>query len=209
MDGKDRLDNKQKWRRKMKGIGFLVSVSLLAAVTAAPLAAQSAERVAREKQLQDEFEHVQRQAERHFAEGQLAYAEALKQSVAKGGRVQPQISLGSPFWRNAEFAKMVGLTDDQKKKMEDVFQQNRLKLIDLNGSLAKEESVLSALMADLRAEEETRVLGQIDRVAQVRTELEKANARMLLGLRQVLTTEQWARLSAPTSSSEGKKAHRF
>jgi hypothetical protein len=184
----------------MKGIGFLVSVCLLAAIAASPLAAQSADS-ASAKQLRDEAENRKREAERAFAGGQRVYAEAVKP--------QAQVTLSSPFWRNAEFAKIVGLTEDQQKKMEDVFQQNRLKLIDLNGALAKEESVLSALMGDLRPEEETRVLGQIDRVAQVRTELEKANARMLLGLRQVLTTEQWSKLSDPASSAEARKAYRF
>lgn len=215
----------------MKGIGLLVSVSLLAAMVASPLAAQSTERSAREKQAQAQLEAamaafplaaqsaegsarvkqaqaqleaVKREAERAFSTGQRAYyAEAVK-----GVNPQPQITLGTAFWRNAEFAKMVGLTEDQKKRMEDVFQQSRLKLIDLNGALAKEESVLKALMADLRPEEETRVLGQIDRVAQVRTELEKANARMLLGLRQVLTTEQWSKLSDPTSP-ELRNRYRF
>jgi len=100
--------------------------------------------------------------------------------------IPPQITVNSPFWRNAEFSKTVGLTADQQKKMEDVFQQNRAKLIDLNAALAKEDFVLNSLMADLRPDEELRVLGQIDRVAEVRTELERTNARMLLGLRQAL-----------------------
>jgi hypothetical protein len=42
--------------------------------------------------------------------------------------------------------------------------------------------------------DETRILAQIDKVAQSRAELEKANARMLLGLRSVLTTAQWKTL---------------
>ena len=87
----------------------------------------------------------------------------------------------------------------------DVFQQNRLKLIDLNASLAKEESVLSFLMADLRPNEETRVLSQIDRVAEVRTELERTNAKMLLGFRQALTPEQWSKLSRPKPLPEVKR----
>lgn len=198
----------------MKAIGFLMSVGLLAAITASPLTAQSTERSAREKQLQAELQAeaaaMKLEAERAYAAGQRAYAEAHKGVTSHGVGVQPQITLGSPFWRNAEFAKIVGLTADQQRKMEEAFQQHRLKLIDLNGSLAKEESVLSALMADLRPEEETRVLGQIDRVAQVRTELEKANARMLLGLRQVLTTEQWSKLSAATPSADSNRVrYRF
>jgi hypothetical protein len=35
-------------------------------------------------------------------------------------------------------------------------------------------------------------------VAQARAELEKANARMLLGIRRVLTPDQWKKLQAET-----------
>ena len=42
--------------------------------------------------------------------------------------------------------------------------------------------------------DEGKIVGQIDRVAQARAELEKANARMLLAIRQVLTPEQWKKL---------------
>jgi Spy/CpxP family protein refolding chaperone len=128
-----------------------------------------------------------------------------QRGAANTVRAQPQITVSSPFWRNAEFAKTVGLTTDQQKKMEEVFQQNRLNLIDLNGSLAKEESVLSSLMADLQPEEESRVRSQIDRVAEVRAELEKTNARMLLGFRQVMTPEQWNKLSTSKPVPEVKR----
>ena len=42
--------------------------------------------------------------------------------------------------------------------------------------------------------DEAQVLAQIDKVAQARAELEKSNARMLLGIRQVLTADQWKQL---------------
>jgi len=41
------------------------------------------------------------------------------------------------------------------------------------------------------------VLSQIDRVAAARSELEKANARMLFGFRLLLTTGQWKELQSP------------
>lgn len=39
-----------------------------------------------------------------------------------------------------------------------------------------------------------KVLAQIDHTAQARAELEKANAKMLLGIRNVLTPDQWTKL---------------
>jgi len=107
-------------------------------------------------------------------------------------------SLGGPegtWWRRPEMAQQLGLTADQLKKMDDVFQQARLKLIDLNAVLQKEEVIMEPLVA-AEQPDEVKIVAQIDKVAQARAELEKANARMLLGIRRVLTAEQWEKLRA-------------
>ena len=100
------------------------------------------------------------------------------------------------WWQNPEMAQRLGLTEDQQKRMDDVFQQYRLKLIDLSASLQKEEAVLEPLMAAPLGDE-GKITAQIDRVAQARAELEKSNARMLLGVRRVLTQDQWKKLQEP------------
>ena len=97
------------------------------------------------------------------------------------------------WWNNPEVAQKLGLSTDQQKKMDDIFQQSRLKLIDQHAAVEKEETILEPLLS-AEQPDETRVLAQIDKVAQARAELEKANARMLLGLRSVLTTAQWKTL---------------
>jgi Spy/CpxP family protein refolding chaperone len=97
------------------------------------------------------------------------------------------------WWNNPEVAQKLGLTTDQQKKMDDIFQQSRLKLIDQHAAVEKEETILEPLLS-AEQPDETRVLAQIDKVAQARAELEKANARMLLGLRGALTTAQWKTL---------------
>jgi hypothetical protein len=192
----------------MRRISFLINIGLLAVMTAHPLAAQSsaarkvADLDARIKKLLAEATDLQREKER-VADAAGIPTRRLGASNTSG--IPPQITVNSPFWRNVEFSKTVGLTADQQKKMEEVFQQNRLRLIDLNASLAKEESVLRSLIADLRPDEEPRVLGQIDRVAEVRTELERTNSRMLLGLRQALTQEQWSKLSTSRPAPEGNR----
>jgi Spy/CpxP family protein refolding chaperone len=97
------------------------------------------------------------------------------------------------WWNNPEMADKLGVTAEQKKKMDDIFQQHRLKLIDLNASLQKAEAILEPLVAADQPDE-SKIVAQIDRVAQARAELEKANARMLLGIRQILTPDQWKKL---------------
>ena len=89
----------------------------------------------------------------------------------------------------------LGLTSDQQKKIDESFQQHRLRLIDLNASLEKAEAELEPMLGS-DTPDESRILAQIDRVAQARAELEKANARMLLGVRRILSKEQWGKLKA-------------
>jgi hypothetical protein len=52
---------------------------------------------------------------------------------------------------------------------------------------------------------EAKILGQIDKVAQARAELEKANARFLLGLRSKLTPEQWKLLEAERANRHDER----
>jgi periplasmic protein CpxP/Spy len=99
------------------------------------------------------------------------------------------------WWNNPEWAQKLGLTSDQQKKMEAVFEQSRPSLMDLLSNVRKEETAMEPLLAADQPDE-GKILAQIDRVAQARAELEKAYGRMLLGLRRVLTPDQWKTLQA-------------
>jgi periplasmic protein CpxP/Spy len=112
------------------------------------------------------------------------------------------------WWTNPSMVEKLGLTPDQQSKIGAVFQQNRLKLIDLNASLQKEQATLEPLLETERPDE-SKVLAQIDRIAQARGELEKANARMLLGFRGVLTQDQWKKLQSDAPAGPPPREHRF
>ena len=114
------------------------------------------------------------------------------------------LRLGPPgrWWDDPEFVKNLGLSEDQQKKMDDIFNSARLKLIDLSASVQKEEAIMEPLVA-ADPPDENKLLAQIDRVAQARAELEKANARMLLGIRRQLTHEQWLKLKADRPPMHG------
>jgi Spy/CpxP family protein refolding chaperone len=103
--------------------------------------------------------------------------------------------LGGKWWDNPETAKRVGITSEQQKKMDEVFQQSRLKLIDLTAALQKEEVVMDGLMQNPQLDD-AKILPVADRIAEARAELEKTNVRMLLGIRHVLTPEQWTKVEA-------------
>jgi len=116
---------------------------------------------------------------------------------------------GAPgrWWNHPEMARKLGLTADQQKKMDDIFQQSRLRLIDLNASLQREETIMQPLM-EADQPDEAKILEQIDKVAQARAELEKANARMLLGIRRTLTLDQWKKLQAEGPGPEPRRGPR-
>ena len=103
--------------------------------------------------------------------------------------------MGPPgrWWDDPQMAQKLGLSAEQQKKMDDIFLQSRLKLIDQHAAVEKEEAILEPMVSSDQPDE-GKILSQIDRVAQSRAELEKANARMLLGLRRALTTSQWQTL---------------
>jgi protein CpxP len=97
------------------------------------------------------------------------------------------------WWNNSRAVEKFKLTDTQRKAMDDIYQQHRLTLVDLHATLEKAELAMEPLISADQPEE-GKILAQIDRVAQARAELEKANARMLLGIRRQLTPEQWKQL---------------
>jgi protein CpxP len=111
------------------------------------------------------------------------------------------------WWNDPRISQQLSLTDDQKHKMDDIFQQHRLNLIDLDANLEKQE-VLMQPMISADQPNETQVLTQIDKIAQARAELEKANARMLFDIRKTLTPEQWQKLKAMREEHHGARAMR-
>ena len=99
------------------------------------------------------------------------------------------------WWNNPKVAEQLKLTDEQKKAFDDILMQHRTTLIDLRGNVEKAELALEPLIRDDQPNE-SGILAQIDKVAQARAELEKANARYLLAIRSKLTPEQWKMVQA-------------
>ena len=103
------------------------------------------------------------------------------------------------WWNNPKVVERLKLTDEQRKSMDDTLQQHRETLVDLRASLEKAELELEPMMKEDQPNE-SQILAQIDKVAQARAELEKANARFLLALRSKLTPEQWKQVQAERAS---------
>jgi Spy/CpxP family protein refolding chaperone len=97
------------------------------------------------------------------------------------------------WWRNSEIVKELGLTDAQARQVEQIFQDHRAELLNLHTALSQQETQLQPLVA-AQHPDDAQVFAQIDKVAESRAAVEKANSRMLFAIRQVLTVEQWQKL---------------
>ncbi|MFZ0746921.1 MAG: Spy/CpxP family protein refolding chaperone [Terracidiphilus sp.] len=94
------------------------------------------------------------------------------------------------WWNNPRIVERLKLTDEQRKEFDNILLQHRETLVDLRANVEKAELEMEPLVRDDQPNE-AKILAQIDKVAQARAELEKANARYLLALRSKLTPEQW------------------
>lgn len=117
--------------------------------------------------------------------------------------MHPDFRIAPPgmWWKNPDLVSKLNITADQQKRMDDIFQKSRLDLIDLKATLEKEEVTLQPMLAE-NPPDTNKVLAQIDRIAHARADLERANARMLLGIRGVLSPDQWTKLQ--TEDREGR-----
>ncbi len=96
----------------------------------------------------------------------------------------------------------LGITPHQQSRMQALFEQNRRHLMELSDELGRQEAIVRPLL-DTDHPDESRVLAQIDRIALARAELEKANARFILGIRNILTLDQWRKLKSKQAERPG------
>ncbi len=124
---------------------------------------------------------------------------------ASDGFMSGGLHMGPPgvWWKNPAIVQRLALSPEQGKKMDSIFQESRIQLIDLKATLEKQQVMLEPLLG-ANPFESARALAQIDKVAQARADLEKANARMLIGMRGVLTADQWTKLNDHRADMTGR-----
>jgi Spy/CpxP family protein refolding chaperone len=121
--------------------------------------------------------------------GRLAAAALV---VALAAPVRGQ-SFGFPWWRDAQFQKVLSLTAEQSTKIDGVFQSTISLLRQKKAELDLQEAELSRLIA-ANADEGV-VTRQVDKVEGIRANLNKTRTLMLLRMRQVLSPEQRVQLN--------------
>jgi Spy/CpxP family protein refolding chaperone len=112
------------------------------------------------------------------------------------------------WWKDSALMQKIGVSDEQVQKIEKIFQDHRLQLIDLHAALEKQEAILEPLV-EADQPDEGQVIAQIDKVAQARASLEKSNAQMLLAIRRVLTVDQWKKLRNLPGLATFHPGHQF
>lgn len=142
------------------------------------------------------------------ADGQTGQGPGQGVGQGMGQSARPLMGLGpgGRWWNMPWAARQLGLTDQQRAAMDQIFLQHRLNLVDLRASLQKAELMLEPLISADQPDD-AKILAQIDHVAQARAELEKGNARMLLDIRHQLTPEQWTKVRAFMATRRKRMAH--
>jgi Spy/CpxP family protein refolding chaperone len=125
--------------------------------------------------------------------GELAKQLVQQRQLYQGDLNAYKLQVGGAWWTNPALATRMGLTDDQKAKLQRAFENHRQSLTTNSEALSKEEAQLAKLL-DAETIDRNAVLAQIDRVAQARSELERVNAAMTLEMREALTRAQWAQV---------------
>ncbi len=115
--------------------------------------------------------------------------------MAMGGMHRGGPGLMGEWWKNSDVVQQLKLTDVQRKQIEQNFLDSRLRLIDDNADVQKQELKLSALMSADQFNE-SQAVAQLDQVLTARTKLGKEYAMMLISMRRVLTPEQWKTLES-------------
>lgn len=114
---------------------------------------------------------------------------------AGGSATRAGLQLGpvGRWWDDKSLAKSLKLRPDQKSRMDAIFEQNRPALLARYQSLQQAEFQMLEAARSPNPDEAALFAG-IDRVAQARAELDKANTHMLLQLRKQMDPDQIERL---------------
>ena len=114
---------------------------------------------------------------------------------SSAGTQRSGLQLGPPgrWWDDKHFAKALKLRTDQQQRMDNLFEQNRPVLLRRYETLEQEQLRMEGLL-HASVLDEGNLYSQIDRIAQARAELEKANTHYLLQIRGEMDPDQIARL---------------
>ena len=108
-----------------------------------------------------------------------------------------------PKWWNSDLYKReLGLTPEQSRKLEDIFQQSAPTLQKLKKTLDEADAQFERIVDQA---EEKAAIEHINRVVDARAELNRAHSLMIFRMRKILTRDQWTRLGALNQAQERER----
>ena len=91
--------------------------------------------------------------------------------------------------------RTIGLSTDQQKKMDVVFNANKPAILATYKTFLAEQAKLDAISKQSQVDQ-SKMFAAIDAVSQARVALQKANTQMLLQIREQMNADQIAKLEA-------------
>jgi Spy/CpxP family protein refolding chaperone len=97
------------------------------------------------------------------------------------------------WWHNPRVTKHISVSEEEKRKLDDLFYQSRKKLIDLKSQVEKERLDLENAMEGV-AMNESAVMAQFKKLETARANLAEEHFRFLLQTRKVIGYERFQQL---------------
>ena len=110
---------------------------------------------------------------------------------------------GNKWWQSETYKKELGLTAEQTRRLEEIFQKAMPTLKEQKTALDQAEDRFEKLIE--RADDKE-VMEQVNLVEAARADLNKTRTLMLLSMRKVLTRDQWARFTALHQAAQNAPA---
>jgi Spy/CpxP family protein refolding chaperone len=111
---------------------------------------------------------------------------------------------GFKWWNSDEYRRELGLTQEQSRRLEDIFQASLPTLRAQKKALDDAEKEFERLV---ERGDDSSVMEQVTRLEFARGELNKSRTLMLLKMRRTLTTDQWIKLGVLQHAAEKARGH--
>jgi Spy/CpxP family protein refolding chaperone len=116
----------------------------------------------------------------------------------------PAVAQGK-WWQSEKFTRELKLTQEQSRRLEDIFQSSLPALRTHKKSLDEAETKFAALM---ERGGDQQIMIQLNYVETARAELNKARVMMQLRMKNALTTDQWAKFTALHQAADRERLQR-
>ena len=115
----------------------------------------------------------------------------------------PAVAQGFKWWASDEYKRELGLTVEQSRKLEEIFQASLPTLRAQKKALDDAEKQFQQAM---ERGNYSSIMEKVDHLEAARASLNTARTMMLVNMRRLLTTEQWIKLDALYQAAEQSKA---